>query len=253
MAIKKYSKSEQAYGEFNGGGIVENKPIGFPQSGGGGSHPYSNLFYWAKAVAKEDSTIGEHPHQAFEILSFVLKGKIEHYDSHNQKWFPLEKGDVQVIKSGNGIYHSEKMYKDSAIFQIWFNPDINVTLKQQATYSDHKEDDFKTVEENNITKKKMIGADSPIDLVSEDVTAEQWQVKENKAIELDTNKYHSFYVLSGSGKIGGVEVETDDYLIIYDEKQLQIDSGVDLELFYISNPKELSHKTYYQLHKDRYQ
>jgi len=253
MAIRKYSKSEQAYGEFNGGGIIENKPIGFPQGGGGGSHPYSNLFYWAKAVATEDSTIGEHPHQAFEILSFVLNGKIEHYDSHNQKWFPLEKGDVQVIKSGNGIYHSEKMYKDSVMFQIWFNPDINVTLKNKAEYSDHKEADFHTIEESNILKKKMIGTGSPIELVSECVTAEQWKLTENTEIELDSNKYHSFYVLTGSGAIGGKKVTTDDYLIITDENQLKIDSDGDLELFYISNPSQLSHETYYQLHKDRYQ
>lgn len=253
MAIKKYSKSDQAFGEFNGGGIIENKPIGFPQDGSGGSHPYSNLFYWAKAIATEDSTIGEHPHQAFEILSFVLNGKIEHYDSHNQKWFPLEKGDVQVIKSGNGIYHSEKMYKDSVMFQIWFNPDISITLKQQATYSDHKSDDFESVTEKNITKKKMLGSDSPIRLVSENVTVEQWQVNENTKIDLDTDKYHSFYVLSGNGKIGSEDVNTDDYIIVSDEDSLDIHSEENLELFYISNPKELSHETYYQLHKNRYQ
>jgi redox-sensitive bicupin YhaK (pirin superfamily) len=253
MAIKKYSKSEQAYGEFNGGGIIENKPIGFPQGGGGGSHPYSNIFYWAKAVAIEDSTIGEHPHQAFEILSFVLDGKIEHYDSHNQKWFPLEKGDVQVIKSGNGIYHSEKMYKDSVMFQIWFNPDINVTLKQQATYSDHKAEDFDIIEEGNIEKKKMLGNGSPIQLVSEDVTVEQWKVPSESKTNIDSNKYHSVYILSGSGEINGENVTADDYLVISDENELVIDSNEELELFYISSPKELSHDTYYQSHKNRYQ
>jgi len=50
--IKHYNISNQAYGEFNGGGIIENKPIGFTQDGGK-LKPYSNLFYWAHASAKK--------------------------------------------------------------------------------------------------------------------------------------------------------------------------------------------------------
>ena len=98
--------------------ILENKPIGFPQDGGI-VKPYSNLFYWAHAWAPiEDSTIGLHPHRGFEICSFVLKGEIEHYDTLLDKWITLKKGDVQVIKAGKGISHSEKLKEGSEIFQI---------------------------------------------------------------------------------------------------------------------------------------
>ena len=31
--IKHYNISNQTYGEFNGGDIIENKPLGFPQDG----------------------------------------------------------------------------------------------------------------------------------------------------------------------------------------------------------------------------
>ena len=72
--ILKVSKEEQAYGAFNGGEIVENKPIGFNREGGK-LKPYSNLFYWANAIANVDSTIGLHPHQGFEIMSFILEGR----------------------------------------------------------------------------------------------------------------------------------------------------------------------------------
>ena len=37
-------KEEQAYGAFNNGEIVENKPIGFNREGGK-LKPYSNIFY----------------------------------------------------------------------------------------------------------------------------------------------------------------------------------------------------------------
>ena len=55
--IKHYNINNQAYGEFNGGDIIENKPLGFPQDRGK-LKPYSNLFYWAHASAKKDSIIG---------------------------------------------------------------------------------------------------------------------------------------------------------------------------------------------------
>ena len=69
-----------------------------------------------------------HPHRGFEICSFVLKGEIEHYDTLLDKWITLSEGDVQVIKAGKGISHSEKLKSGSEIFQIWFDPNIQESL-----------------------------------------------------------------------------------------------------------------------------
>lgn len=252
MAIEKYSKAEQGYGEFNGGAIVENKPIGFPQDGGGGSHPYSNLFYWAKAETVNGSTIGEHPHQAFEILSFVLEGDIEHYDNHNNKWFPLSKGDVQVIKSGSGIYHAEKMNPGASIFQIWFNPDIQVTLKNKAEYADYKQSVFNVIENDSYSTKIMIGNNSPIELVSEGVEIQEIRAKSDFELELNSDRYHSFYVLSGEAELNGLKIVQDDFIKISDEGKASFTNQSGLKLFYISNPKELTHRTYYGSNKNKY-
>ena len=70
------SKKSQAYGEFNNGEIIENKPIGFPKDGGK-LKAYSNLFYWAYAKANFDSTIGLHPHKGFEIITYVINKKMD--------------------------------------------------------------------------------------------------------------------------------------------------------------------------------
>ena len=43
---------------------------------------------------------------------------------------PLSKGDVQIIRSGNGISHAEEIDKNSEIFQIWFDPDLKKSLKK---------------------------------------------------------------------------------------------------------------------------
>ena len=121
------AKKSQAYGEFNNGEIIENKPIGFP-SDGGKIKAYSNLFYWAHAKAKFDSKIGLHPHKGFEIITYVIDGEIKHYDTLIKKWINLKKGDVQIIQAGSGISHSEFLKKNSAIFQIWLDPNIYVSI-----------------------------------------------------------------------------------------------------------------------------
>ena len=90
MSVLIYKKQDQAKGEFNNGEILENKPIGFSQDGGH-LKPYSNLFYWAHASAHVDSTIGLHPHKGFEIMTFVLEGKIKHYDTLIDNWIELKK------------------------------------------------------------------------------------------------------------------------------------------------------------------
>ena len=92
MSILIYNKEDQASGNFNSGEILEKKPIGFPQDGGELT-PYSNLFYWADAwTPSSRSTIGLHPHQGFEICSFVIEGSIKHFDSQQNKWIELLKG-----------------------------------------------------------------------------------------------------------------------------------------------------------------
>jgi len=131
-----YPRSVQPDGMFDGGAILEKKPLGFPQDGGK-LKPYSNLFYWAHAWSEDGGLIEEHPHQGFEIMTFVLNGELEHYDSKQQGWNSLKAGDVQIIRAGSGISHAEKMHPGTSFFQIWFDPGLKTTLSQPATYNDY--------------------------------------------------------------------------------------------------------------------
>ena len=111
---------------FNNGEIIENKPIGFPQDGGK-LKPYSNLFYWAHAwTNNKKSTIGLHPHQGFEICSFVLSGKINHFDTNKTNGYlylkVMSKLFVQavVFLMRKNLIKILKYFKFGLI-QIWKN------------------------------------------------------------------------------------------------------------------------------------
>jgi len=102
MHLKK--DQQQLMPLFNGA-FIENKPIPFPY--GRKSYAYSNLFYWAHLIARETAEFPLHPHEGFEIMTFVLKGSLEHYDTATKVWTPLSSGGVQVIQAGSGVQHSE--------------------------------------------------------------------------------------------------------------------------------------------------
>ena len=237
--IEIFKKSDQAYGEFNNGDIIENKPIGFPGENNS-LKAYSNLFYWAHATAKVDSTIGLHPHKGFEIMTFVLDGNIKHYDTLIEKWIDLKKGDIQLIQSGSGISHSEQMQKDSSIFQIWFDPDISKTMQQKAKYQDYKSDMFN--QEKNITK--LVGKDSPIKIETENIEIFKLSVEENYSLKLEQSSYYSIYLINGEAKINNVVIEKDDFIKIYDQEVLEINSKKKSDFFIVKSPRRVSYTTY---------
>lgn len=251
MSVQVITKEQQAYGEFNGGAIVENKPIGFPREGGL-LHPYSNIFYWARALAVEDSTIGLHPHQGFEIMSFVLSGQIRHYDSKLKDWKPLQAGDVQIIRAGSGISHAEFLAKDAVIFQIWLDPDLNKTLHQDASYNDYKKSEFPQVKKAGLLITTYVGDNAPIKMDTEGLEIIRLEF-DNPAYteEIDPRKIYSIYVLDGTVKINGEEAIQHSFVVIREETTLQIEGSGSGKLFRISSPAHLNYKTYREVMQER--
>jgi len=238
------SKSQQARGAFNGGQILENKPIGFPQDKGF-VRPFSSLFYWARAEAMVDSTIGLHPHEGFEIMSFVLEGRVRHFDTKMNDWKPLEIGDVQIIRAGNGISHAEHLEKGGVIFQIWVDPDLTKTLAKEATYSDYHSSTFITekFKETDITyyagEKGIMELDTPgIDIRRLTVRPEwfEWSGEENKV--------RTLYIIKGSGVVNGKTVEQDDFIILDEGEDLSIIAHELMDVFVFSVPAKPEYATY---------
>lgn len=251
MSIRIIPKEQQGYGAFNGGEIVENKPIGFPQDHSS-IRPYSNLFYWAHARAVVDSTIGLHPHQGFEICSFVLKGEIRHYDTKLKEWRPLQAGDVQIIRAGNGISHSEWLGKDGEIFQIWFDPNLNKTLSQPATYDDYKADAFPEKTLGSARIKTLVGDGSPFQMDTPGV--EVWSIDVaagDVTLPLAAGKIGSAYILSGDATLNGEAVKTSDFVLLEGQESLEIKTSEGAQVFLIVSPAQLDYPTYTQLARVR--
>ena len=245
MRLKIYKPHQQADGSFNGGEIMEKKPIGFPQDGGP-QKPFSNLFYWAHARAEADSTIAEHPHQGFEIVTFVLDGVIEHFDDHNGKWVELQEGDVQIMQAGSGLTHAEHMREGAVMFQIWFDPDINRSISDPPFYKDFRENDFPVLMKGGYRVIHYTAKNSPFRLKSEQVDIRRFDFNEKLTVNLPVDGILSMYVIGGNLEMGGALLEKGDFFILKGEGDMEIKGYPGTDLFSVFTPVGLTYETYAQ-------
>ena len=251
MGIIKASVSEQGKGQFNGGEILENKPIGFPQDGGK-MRPYSNIVYWAHAWTDVGSTIGEHPHQGFEIMSFVLKGDLEHYDSKQGSWSPLNTGDAQIIRAGNGISHSEKMNKGAHMFQIWLDPDLSNSMYEPASYDDYPDAEIARTEEKGCKVKVYAGEGGTMRLETEGVSIKEYSFEAGThKLDASVKSIYSVFQLGGSSVLSAdeatVTLEKGDYAKVEQVESLTIECEKDCKYFVIESPLRPSYRTYSEM------
>jgi redox-sensitive bicupin YhaK (pirin superfamily) len=76
---------------------------------------------------------GIHPHVNMEIISVLLKGKMNHIDSMGYKTI-IEEGGVQIMSAGTGLRHEEYNVGDEEVnfLQIWILPKVqNITPRYQ--------------------------------------------------------------------------------------------------------------------------
>jgi len=88
-----------------------------------------NVNWGALRVFNDDTVLpgkgfGTHPHHDMEIVTYVLRGELEHVDSLGHKGV-VAPGCVQYISAGTGVQHSEFNHSSSVdvhFVQMWVQP-----------------------------------------------------------------------------------------------------------------------------------
>lgn len=249
--IDVYPPDQQGQGSFDGGKITEIKPIGFP------SEPspvdrLSTLFYWAWASSTGPAKIGLHPHQGFEIISYVLEGQVGHYDTaENRSRVPA--GGAQVMQTGSGISHEEEMLGErTQFFQIWFEPDLQQSLKKTPTYLEVQPEDFPVTESENVECRTIIGEGSPVVL---DAAAKMLDVTIQKGGRFVHSPAPDFYlalvVIAGTGKVTAdsesKELNYRDFAVVASSGQTRVEleaRGGAMRVALVEVPREVDYPLY---------
>lgn len=226
-------KQDQVQARIFGGNFHTNKPV--VNGASPALAPYSTLFYWSHAIATDDIEFGLHPHEGWEIMTFVLAGQNRHYDTETKTWMPLYAGDFQVIQAGSGLQHAEKISKGTRSFQIWFDPNFTTSLHQQPAYTDYHADQLTPVLEQGLSTRYYIGGNSPARAITAGLIIKTVSIPANTAtvLALDTRLNQGIYVLQGSPTLAGRQVAPNDVLRVAQETDLSVQTDTDTELFII--------------------
>ena len=119
IEVKKIVKAIET---SDGAGVKLKRSIGTPEA------DYVDPFLMLDEFGsenKDDYIAGfpPHPHRGIETVTYMLKGDFEHQDSTGAKGI-MSSGDVQWMKTGRGIIHSEMpaMSEGKLLgFQLWLN------------------------------------------------------------------------------------------------------------------------------------
>lgn len=241
--LRHLKKEQQQLMPLFDGAFIENKPIPFPDKTG--TKAYSNLFYWAHLVAYETAEFPLHPHEGFEIMTFVIKGSVEHYDTATKVYTPLNMGDMQVIQSGVGVKHAERIIKETELFQIWFDPDFSKTLKQDASYKDYPAALFKSEKKGGIEKVVYLGEKAPVYFETEGLGIEKLTFDAGEyVLKLDEKCTYSYYLLDGELRVNDEVMTKDDFLVINESNDIDFMVENEATIFVVKTPTDVAYSRF---------
>ena len=150
-----------------------------------------------------------HPHRGIETVTYMLAGDFEHKDSTGGQG-RMTAGDVQWMKTGSGIIHSEMpAMKEGKLhgFQLWINMPASMKMdKPEYHYIDadkmsvHKDSD----KQIKVIAGKFQKAEGPIKKHNVEPFYFDVELKKDKEFDFEIPSSHNsfIYLIEGEIKIG---------------------------------------------------
>ena len=185
-----------------------------------------------------------HPHRGIETVTYMLSGEFEHEDSTGAKG-KMSSGDVQWMKTGGGIIHSEMPAMTEGKlhgFQLWVNMPAKFKMnKPEYIYIDAKEmqihkDDEKKIK---VIAGKFGEAEGPIKGHNVEPIYFDIELEKGKEFNFELPSTHNslIYLIDGEIKVGEENHDTvkDSTLIILTKgEKLKVSSLTKAKFLLIS-------------------
>ena len=192
---------------------------------------------------KDDYIAGfpPHPHRGIETVTYMLAGDFEHKDSTGGQG-RMTAGDVQWMKTGSGIIHSEMpAMKQGKLhgFQLW----INMPAKMKMTKPEYHyiNADQMSVYQDDEKKIKVIAgkfenAEGPIKKHNVDPIYFDVELKKEKGFSCNIPSTHNsfIYLINGEIRIGN-----ENHDKVKDSTLILLTRGKNLKVSALSNAKFL--------------
>ena len=150
-----------------------------------------------------------HPHRGIETVTYMLAGDFEHKDSTGGQG-RMTAGDVQWMKTGSGIIHSEMpAMKEGKLhgFQLWIN--MPASMKMDKPEYHYIDADKMSVHKDNDKQIKVIAgkfhkSEGPIKKHNVEPVYFDVELKKDKEFNFEIPSSHNsfIYLIEGEIKIG---------------------------------------------------
>ena len=185
-----------------------------------------------------------HPHRGIETVTYMLEGEFEHEDSTGAKG-RMKPGDVQWMKTGSGIIHSEMpAMSDGRLhgFQLWLNMPAKLKMsKPNYIYIDSNQ--IKIHKDNKKQVKVIAGkfektegavTEHNVDPIYFDIEL----VKDNEFNFQIPSTHNTFiYLINGEIKIGNQnhdKVKDSTLIVLEKGEKLKVSSIINSKFLLIS-------------------
>ena len=237
IEIKKIVKALNA---SDGAGVKLKRSIGTPEA------DYIDPFLMLDEFGsenKEDYLAGfpPHPHRGIETVTYMLNGAFEHEDSTGSKG-TMGPGDVQWMKTGRGIIHSEMpAMADGKLlgFQLWINMPAKMKMnKPKYDYINSNQiaqykDEEKSI---NLISGKYGNIEGPVKGHNVEPIYFDIELKRDKEFTFKLPSTHNsfIYLIDGEIKIG-----EQTHNKIKDSTLVLLNKGENLQVSALSEAKFL--------------
>lgn len=226
MLIRRKS-DERGYGEF-GGWLKSYHSFSFSDYYDPKFMGFRDLRVINQDWIAKDSGFPAHPHRDMEIITYVLKGSVEHRDSLGNVG-QIKAGEIQTMHAGTGIRHSEynpSQTEDLQLFQVWITPDevgVAPGYTQKYFTREQKLNQFKLmVSKSGREDSQKIHQD--VDLYSS-----VFEKDVEREFPLRPGRGAWVQLAEGELEVNGVKLEAGDGLAAQDEAVLKIKANKETE------------------------
>ena len=185
-----------------------------------------------------------HPHRGIETVTYMLQGEFEHEDSTGAKG-RMKPGDVQWMKTGSGIIHSEMPAMSEGKlhgFQLWINMPAKLKMnKPDYIYIDsdkiqiHKDEEKKV----KVISGKFENAEGPVKEHNIEPVYFDIELKKDKDFTFELPSTHNsfIYLINGEIKIGEQthnKIKNSTLILLTKGENLQVSALSEAKFLLIS-------------------
>jgi redox-sensitive bicupin YhaK (pirin superfamily) len=175
-----------------------------------------------------------HPHENMEIVTYVIRGQLEHKDSMGNGSV-IRAGELQRMSAGTGVTHSEfnPSDEDTHLLQIWISPERSGLEPgyEQYDFTSQKKPNALTLLASQTGKEGSL-------VVHQDMELYAGLLEQGKSLQYSTDLDRHIWVqiIDGIVDLNGVLLRAGDGAAVDDEREITLaaDQTAEFLLFDLS-------------------